>query len=218
MKIRTDWFCVLLGWSLLCSNSAKADYMDWTYTSTSSVPGLAVGALSPSGGASVSLTGYKNGSAGMSIPVIAYITSSSLDSAITFDPSTSKYTLSMNITDSATHDSGSLVFTGSVGGALSATTSTLTNSLTPSSSSLTLDGHVYTVTIPSVALAPPTSSQQDILAMVRVSDVTGGGIPTPPTANTPEPGSIVLACVGVTITSQMCLRRLRSDWRQPSRV
>jgi hypothetical protein len=163
----------------------------------------------------VSLTGFDNGSAGTSIPVIAYLTSTNLTSPITFDPATAQYTLGMTFTDNATHKSGSLTFTGSVGGALSATTSTLTNSLSPTPNSLTLDGHVYTVTMSSVALAPPTSPQQSILATVRVSDVN---TPAPPTANTPEPGSIVLACMGVTFSSQACLRRLRSDWRQPRRV
>jgi hypothetical protein len=192
--------------------------MNWSYTSTSSVPGLAVGALSPSGGASVSLAGFNNGSAATSIPILAYITSTSLTNPIAFDPSTAKYTLGITVTDNATHDSGTLTFNGSVGGALSATTSTLSNSFAPSSSSLTLDGHLYTVTIPSVALAPPTSPQQTIFATVRVSDGTGGGTPPTPTTNTPEPGGIALACMGITVHgSQALLRRLRSERRQPSR-
>jgi hypothetical protein len=217
MKKSMSWFCFLLGLSLLCGSSAKADYMNWSYTSTLSVPGLAVGALSPSGGATVSLTGFNNGSAGTSIPVIAYITSTSLTSPIAFDPSTAKYTLGITFTDNATHDSGTLSFTGAVGGTLSATTSTLSSSFAPSSSSLTLDGHVYSVTMPSVALAPPTSSQQSILATVRVSDVPGGGSPGQPTANTPEPGGIVLACMGITVRgAQAYLRRLRAERRQPA--
>lgn len=218
MKISISWFCLLLGLSVLCGNTAKADYMDWSYTSTSSVPGLSVAALSPTGGASMSLTGFNNGSAGTSIPVIAYITSTSLANPIAFDPATAKYTLGITFTDNTTHDSGTLTFTGSVGGTLSATTSTLSNSFAPSQNSLMLDGHVYTVTMPSVALVPPTSPQQSILAAVRVSDVTGGGTPPPPSANTPEPGGIVLAGLGITVTSsQAYVRRLLSARRQTCR-
>lgn len=219
MKKSMSWLCFSLGLSLLCGSSAKADYINWSYTSTSSVHGLAVGALSPSGGASVSLAGFNNGSAATSIPVLAYTTSTSLTDPIAFDPSTAKYRLGITFTDNATHDSGTLNFSGSVGGTLSATTSTLNNSIAPSSSSLTLDGHVYTVTIPSTVLAPPTSPQQTIYATVRVSDVSGdGGTPSTPTTNTPEPGGIALACMGITFHgSQALLRRLRSERRQPSR-
>jgi hypothetical protein len=164
----------------------------------------------------VSLTGFKNGSAGTSIPVIAYVTSTSLSNPIAFDPSTAKYTLGITFTDNASHDSGTLTFTGSVGGALSATTSTLSNSFSPSPSSLKLDGHIYTVTMSSVVMAPPTSTQQSILATVRVSDVTGDGTSSPPTANTPEPGGIVLACMGVTFSgSQAYLRRFLLERRRP---
>lgn len=217
MKKKMSWFCFLLGLSLLCGNSANADYMNWSYTSTSNVPGLAVAPLSPSGGASVSLTGFNNGSAAASIPVLAYLTSTSLPNPIAFDPSSAKYTLGITFTDNASHHSGTLNFTGSVGGALSATTSTLSNSFAHSSNSLTLGGHVYTVTLPSTALAPPTSPQQTILATVRVSGVTSDTA-VPPTANTPEPGGIVLACMGITYHgSQAILRRFRSERRQPSR-
>ncbi|HEY7311397.1 MAG TPA: hypothetical protein VH643_18695 [Gemmataceae bacterium] len=212
---------------LAVAGHGRADYMNWTYTSTPSVPGVSVGAQSPGGGAAVTLTDFKNGTAGTSIPVIAYVTQTASTSPITFDPSAAKYSLGVTITDNATHDSGTLTFAGAVGGTLSATTSTLTNSFAPSTNSLTLDGHVYTVTIPTTNLAAPTSPQQNIMATVSVSNVSGGGTPPPPSppppspppppptttpppsTNTPEPSSVVLACAAISLVGLASGRRLR---------
>ncbi|HWG42007.1 MAG TPA: hypothetical protein VN688_04415 [Gemmataceae bacterium] len=188
------------------ANPARADYLNWTYTSTPSVPGVTVGAQSASGGATVQLTDFNNAASGLSIPVIAYSTSTGSTTPLAFDPANSTYTLALKITDNTTHDTGTLTFNGSIGGNLSATASTLTNTLTSVSPSLTLDGHVYTVTIPSVALAPPTSPQQNIFATVSVSNVIPGGPPTGDPhgpSSTPEPASLVLgslgfSCLGLT--------------------
>lgn len=203
MKIRTIRLCFLVALSLLCCNPAHADYMNWSYTSTPSVPGVSVGSQSPGGGAAVTLTDFTNQAGGTSIPIIAYVTNTAVTSPLTFNPSSSTYTLKLAITDNATHDTGTMTFTGAVGGTLSATSSTLTNSFAPSPNSLTLDGHVYKVTLPPVALAPPTAPQQNIMATVSVSNASGGGVFTPqppppqvhpPTSSTPEPSSVILAC------------------------
>lgn len=209
MNIRNIRLPIFLSLSLFCVNTARADYLSWTYSTTPSVPGFSAGGSGSSGGV-VALTDYTNQAGGTSIPVIAYTTSSSSTSPVTFNSASSVYTMTLSITDNSTHDTGTLTFTGSVGGTLSATTSTLTNSFVPSPNTLTLDGHTYTVTIPSAALAPPTSKQQNILATVSVSDATGGGTPTPPTANTPEPSSIILACAGMVFLGAGGVRRLRS--------
>jgi hypothetical protein len=198
------------------ASQARADYMNWTYSSTPSVPGIAVNAQSPSGGATVQLTDFTNGSAGSSIPVIAYTTSTSSTSPITFDPSTSTYSLKLTFTDSTTHDSGTLTFSGAIGGTLSATNSTLVNTLSPSSSSLTLDGHVYTVSIPSTSLGAPTSPQQNILANVTVTNAptdpppVNNPPPPPPTTpggsiqGAPEPTSLVLGGLGWSLLGAGC--------------
>jgi hypothetical protein len=189
---------------------ARADYMNWSYSSDSSVPGITVDAKAPSGGAAVQLTDYTKQAGASSIPVLAYVTSTSLTTPINF-PQGSTYGLTLTITDNATHDSGTLTFTGTIAGALSATSSSLTNSFTSSTPpSLKLDGHIYTVSIPTTALADPTKPQQNILASVQVSDVTGGGTKVPtgggpegPSGGgpqgTPEPASLVLAGLGFSL-------------------
>ncbi len=166
--------------------------MNWSYTTTPSVPGIAVGASSPSGGATVSLTDFGSTAGGTSIPVIAYLTSSASTTPIVFNAQT--YTLTMHITDNGTHDTGALTFTGTINGSLSATTSTLVNSFsTPSP--LSLDGHLYHVSIASVPLAPPTSPQQNILAAVSVTNVVATVNPI----STPEPTSLVLGGLGFSL-------------------
>jgi hypothetical protein len=216
MQNRTIQPCFLIALAVLCGNTARADYLNWTYTSNPNVPGISTGASSPNGGALVTLTNFSTPQAGaVSIPVIAYVTATSSTTPINFGPSTnspSTYSLAMTITDGTTHDSGTLNFTGSLAGPLTATTSGVVNTLTPvSSNSLTLDGHSYTVTIPQVTLAPPTSPQRDIMATVKVSTVTGGtggNTPAPPpTTSTPEPGSIILACLGIALMGTSGVRR-----------
>jgi hypothetical protein len=224
MQIRTIQPCFLLALALLCGNSAKADYLNWSYSTEPSVAGVSAGGAGGSSGGTVQLTEFTNQAGGTSIPVIAYTTASASTSPVTFNPSSSTYSLAMTITDNSTHDSGSLTFTGAVGGTLSATTSTLNNSFVPSPNSLTLDGHKYTVTIPSLALASPTSPQQNILASVSVSNVTEPPVVVPravhpfvapqtfavvstPTTSTPEPGSIILACLGIAFMGTSGVRR-----------
>jgi hypothetical protein len=182
---------------VVAASHVRADYLNWSYTSDPNVPGVAAGGAGSLSSA-VALTDFTNKPGGTSIPVIAYVTASSSASLATFNPKSSTYTLALTITDNATHDSGTLTFTGSVGGTLSATSSTLTNSFSnPTPPALTLDGHVYNVTIPAAALAPPTSPQQNIFATVHVSDVTGnggGGVP-----GVPEPAGLVLGGLGISL-------------------
>lgn len=198
---------VLLVLLASAANPVRADYLNWTYTADANTPGLSVGALSPSGGATIALTDFNNPQpGGSSIPVQAYVTSTSNTTPINF--SNSAFSLALKITDGTTNDSGTLNFNGSVSGSLSSTTSSLIASFTPvTSNSLTLDGHTYTVTIPSVTLAPPTSPQQDIRALVSVASASGGGntgggtTPPPPPPNvgsTPEPTSLLLSSLGLS--------------------
>ncbi len=203
------------------ASSAQADYLNWSYTADPNVPGIAVKATSPTGGATVALTDFNNPQAGAGkIPIIAYVTSTSATTPVTFGPSVNSpatYSLALKITDSTTHDSGTLNFTGSIAGSLTATTSSLVNTLTPvTSNSLTLDGHTYTVTIPTATLAAPTSPQQDIFATISVSNATtgggnpgggnpgGGGHTGPGVQGVPEPGCLLLASLGCSCLGAGC--------------
>ena len=70
MQNRTIQPCFLIALAVLCGNTARADYLNWTYTSNPNVPGISAGALSPNGGALVTLTNFSTPQAGaLSIPV-----------------------------------------------------------------------------------------------------------------------------------------------------
>ncbi len=224
---------------VVAASPVHADYLNWTYTADPNVPGIAVNAASPTGGASVTLTDFNNPQAGATkIPVIAYITSTSSTTPIAFSPSSdvpTSYNLAVHITDSTTHDTGTVNFTGSIAGSLTTTTSSLVNTLTPvTSNSLTLDGHTYTVTIPSVTLASPTSPQQDIMATITVANATpstpgGGGNPgggnsgghggsgSGPGAFTgggvPEPSCLFLGSLGFSLVGLRCWWKRRAAVR-----
>lgn len=172
--------------TVLAASSARADFMNWSYSTSAVPPGFAVTGANNNGGGAVQLTPFSNVSGASTISVLAYATSATVP--VTFDPAKSTYTLTMTITDSTTQDKGSLSFTGSIGGGLTPTSSTLTNTYSATQKSLTLDGHVYTVTLPaSMALSGPLTPQQNITASVSVSNAV---------ASAPEPASLLLGGLG----------------------
>jgi hypothetical protein len=167
----------------------RADYLNWSYSTSTVPPGFSATGAGGGGGA-VQLTPFTSGVSGTSIPILAFVTSAG--TPVTFNAQNSTYTLTMTITDKTTNDSGSLTFHGSIGGSLTPTSSTLTNTFTTTQESLTLDGHVYTVTLPpSVGLADPTKPQQSLVATVSV----GTGV----IASAPEPASLVLSGLGFSL-------------------
>jgi hypothetical protein len=179
-------------------SQVRSDFLNWSYTSTPTVPGIAINASSPTGGAIVTLTDV-SGAGATSIPVIAYETQSASTTPLNFNNST--YNLALKITDNNSV-SGTLNFTGFLNGALTATTSSVVASFAAvASDSITFGGHTYTVTIPSVSLVSPTVQQENIVASVSVTDASSGGgnppPPPPPPHGTPEPTSLLLGCLGV---------------------
>jgi len=200
---------VLFGTALLvllaaAASQVRAD-LSWTYTASPNVPGIAVNNSSPTGGASVSLVDYnKSQPGGASIPVIAYVTATSNTTPVIFGPSSDSpttFNLALKITDS-NGDSGTLNFTGSLAGALTATTSSVVASFAPvTSNSISFDGQTYTVSIAPQTLAPPTSPQQNIMASVSVTNGSGSGGTS---HGTPEPTSLLLGSLGFSCFGVGC--------------
>lgn len=194
----------------LTSGQARADYLNWTYSTTTNPPVVASGEKLPTGGGAVQLTGYSSQAGGLSIPVIGYDTLTSVP--INFD---SHYSMTMTITDGTTHHSGMLTFNAAIKGDLTPTASSLVNTF-DSPQSLTLDGHIYTVSIPRTNLAAPPSPQQDILASIHVSQATGhegdGGTDV---RGVPEPDSLMLTGLGLSsVGVRYCWNRMRRFVRQ----
>jgi hypothetical protein len=173
----------------LATSQTHADYMNWSYSTSTVPPGFSVTGDN-NGSGSVQITPFGNTAGGNSISAIAFVMSAS--GPVTFNAQNATYTLTMHITDNTTHDSGNLTFTGSIAGGLSPTSSSLTNTFANPTQSLTLDGHVYTVSLPpSLALVDPTKPQQSLMGTVSVSNG--------PIAGVPEPATLVLGGLGFSL-------------------
>jgi len=204
----------LSGLILTAAGQVRADYLNWTYTTSSNVSGVSVNSLSPNGGATVSLTSFTNPQPGGTlIPVEAYVTSASAPA--NFGPTTnqpSTFSLALKITD-GNGASGTLNFTGSLAGELTPTSSSVVASFTPTTSnSIIFDGHTYTATIFPQTLVPPNDGpmQHYIMASIAVTNASGSGGTPPPTGggggvnSTPEPTSLLLSSLGFSCLGFRC--------------
>src|SRR5262249_12872852 len=130
------FFAVLTVSSMIAAGQARAD---WSYSTSAVPPGFAVNTPGNNGGGAGQLTAYKDVAGSSSINVLAYQTTAT--APVTFNAASSTYTLSMIITDNTTHDTGTLTFTGSISGGLDPNNSTLVNTFSNPTQSLTLDGN-----------------------------------------------------------------------------
>ena len=198
--------------SLVVASPARADYMNWSYSAVSSPPVIT------SGTGSIQLTGVSNGTAGSSIQLLGIQDSSSATTTAP-DAYKSNFNVALTVTDNKTHDSGTLNLAGTLAGSLNANGSSVTASFA-GPSSLTLDGHQYTVSVPSLQLLS-NAPQQSLMASIQVSGAAQGGgsgggghhhapppvpavntpppVSTPPAANTPEPTGLVLGGLGLSL-------------------
>jgi hypothetical protein len=116
--------------------------------------------------------------------------------------SNGNYTLTLTLTDDASHAQGKFTFTGQLAGTLSsasaAVTNTFTSALTPPPQQL--GGNLYAVTIgPYTAPGPPTSA--NLGAIAAHVDVK---------AMSPEPSSLVLGALGAAFVGMLSW----SQWRR----
>jgi hypothetical protein len=123
----------------------------------------------------------------------------------------SPYSLILDLTDTASHQSGMVTFNGVFNGTLSTTSANIKNSfLSPLTQHLDLGGHLYTVTIgPYAAPGIPDATQSgSISAHLSVQpDSSTGGTPPPPTHGAPEPSTWVLATMGLAMLALVAWRR-----------
>lgn len=183
--------------ALTLAGQARADLLNWSYSTSTNPPVVTAGT------GTVQITGVTNGMGGSAIPLLA-LQDSSAATSTSPDVYHSTYALTVTVTDNTTHDSGTLLLKGALQGKLTATSSSVANTIT-GPMSLTLDGHVYTVSIPSLVLSAPGTPQQTLTATVTVSNVPPGG-----GSQTPEPTSLLLGGLGLGCAGIGCgWKRLR---------
>jgi hypothetical protein len=195
---------------VVTASHARADFLDWGFHwSISASHGII-----PSGTGSVAVAVAPDGTGGSIIPA-ANVTTTSAATSASPDVYKAPYTLTLTLTDNPSHTSGSLTFAGLISGNLTATSSTLTNTFqnsaaNPLTQSVTLGGHVYSVTIdPTIANLPiPGSASPALLdAIVKVTNAgTGGGTGSGGGGGhgTPEPTSLVLGGLGFSFFGVGC--------------
>jgi hypothetical protein len=191
---------------------ARAEMISWGYSTTLGGPGataqtattpLNISADAPATG-TVQLSGESNPSLSTT-PVgtdfnpisIKILNASAGTNNLTTNGA---YTLFVNLTDTASMASGTVMFTGKLGGSFTATSAaSITNTLNdPSTQSIRLGDHLYTVTIGGyVPPSPPGALTSGVIGgHISVSDV-------------PEPTSLVLGGLGVLGTFLGLRRRNR---------
>ncbi len=174
---------------------ARADFVSWSYNWTPS--STAIYADNPTMG-KIALSNEPGGTAIGD----TYVVATNLKTASTADPSTpatftnASYGLTMTIVDNASGKTGNVSFNGAFNGTLSSQNAIITNSFVgPTTQSVQLGDHLYTVTIgPFAPPGPPSANiagSISALANVTVQQV-------------PEPSTLVL--------SGLCLSVFGAGW------
>jgi hypothetical protein len=205
---------ILVG--LAIGGSARADYMNWSYHWA-----LSDGPTFASGFSNIAFALHPGGSTGASTIPVGNFSSNSV--ATSPDAFHATYGLALTITDNATHDSGKLTFHGLLSGTLTANGSSATNVFSDPSQNLTLDGRIYHVGLDSVTgVTGPADGIASIDANVSVTPPSGsvsnsntGSAQTtssqqansPSAATAPEPSTLLLAGLGLTLCGVPCWRR-----------
>ena len=204
---------------LLVGGAARADYMNWSYHwSISPAPVLA------SGTGTVSQALGQPGKGATRI-LAAAVTTSSDASAKNPDRYNKTFSLTLHLMDRATHQSGSLTFSGTILGTLTANSAHLTETFRTPIEYLRLGRHIYEVQLPRylTLMSPGSLVVPTYYAAVRVFNVApppkvpprvmaasvmmASIASVPASASTPEPSSLVLGGLGVVLLAWSALWR-----------
>jgi hypothetical protein len=183
-----------LAWVLL-AGAARADLVPWAYNWTPNSAAV----LSDNGQSKITLTNEPTGSAVGTSDIVA----TNLKVVSSADPNTpdtftaKAYSLNLALTDTNSHTTGTLTFSGVFNGTVSAESSHITTAFNaPTTKSIVLGGNTYTVTFgPFTPPGPPSASNAGSIsatALVSVTNGSGGG-----TNNSPEPATLTLAGLGL---------------------
>jgi hypothetical protein len=188
--------------------------MDWSYNW-----GIGPRPVLASGTGTVAFALYRGG---MGAPLLraAAVTTSSAAPPQRPDQFATSFKLTLHLRDIPSHQSGDLVFRGTITGTLTASSSHLVEKFALASEHITLGGHQYDVTLlPSsfMLLRPGAPVVPQIDAVVRVYDarlpiafpLDDATIRDASVSSTPEPSALVLAGWGAVLLVGVCVWRCR---------
>jgi hypothetical protein len=207
-------YLVGVAFAVFSATSAHADFINWTYSWTHT-PTVIAADTGGTGG--VTLTNHQGGTGSGNSDVVATdITTFSSATVNAPDHFTNRnYSLILDLTDTASHQSGMLTFNGALNGTLSVTSANIKNTfLGPLTQHLNLGGNLYTITIgPYAAPGIPDATQTgsisahvSVLPESSVGGASGGGSP-PPSHGAPEPSTLLLAGLGLSALAFVGWRR-----------
>jgi MYXO-CTERM domain-containing protein len=201
---RSLLFATALAWAVSAS-AARAGLASWTYNWEPNAP--AVFADNVAGGGKITLTDEPLGSAvGTSDIVATNLKVFSNADPLHPDTLTHKgYILTLVLTDTASHQSGSVKFSGEFNGTISSASSNITNTYTSSiTATLVLGQNSYTVTMGKYTPpSPPGATNFGSISANTVVTVT------PLHGGSPEPPTVVLAGLGLVVLGGAAWRRRR---------
>jgi len=180
--------------ALCAASTARADMIGFSYSwqalpSTVIPGGSGSVLLAPADGAQ---TSAELGGAATFIPGAEVRTTSSATSPP--DTFNTPFHMKLTLTDTLSGASDFLVFDGTISGTLTTTTSTLTSTFdNPATKFLPLGGRVYSVTISPLLVSLPSPGPNAALIDARVQVSNAPSNPGPPTQETPEPATLLLA-------------------------
>ncbi|HXG08152.1 MAG TPA: PEP-CTERM sorting domain-containing protein [Gemmataceae bacterium] len=207
-------FTASLASLLLAWTDARAAFVHWSYN-WSRVPADVVSA-DAFGTSRISLTDEPLGRATNSSDIVAtnIRTSSTAPRATPNNFLDAAYTLTLRLTDDASGETGTLSFSGVFNGTLSSSSADISTTITsPLTQSLTLGGNEYIVTMDAYSPpGPPGINNAGSLSAhveVRPAQDSGGGEPPPPN-DTPEPSTVVLSGLGLSLFGAVGWRRWKA--------
>jgi hypothetical protein len=193
---------------LALATPVRADFISWSYTTS---PTLSLPADSPGTG-SVAMIGASGSPMGGSEIVVANL--KTISTASTSAPDNmitgGGYQVDVSLTDSLSHQSGTLTFLGKLTGMFSSGGAGLSNAFLSGTQSITLGGNVYAVTLDAfLPPGPPSSTRSGAIgAVVSVNGDIPGGNPGPSSIS-PEPSSLLLCGLGAVSCALAGWRRRR---------
>jgi hypothetical protein len=207
-RLKSHLFASVVAVLMVLGSQARADNINWHYNWT---PGsLNVNSDAGPGGGFLTFTNEPQaaaiGSSDIVVTNIRTVSTAPLSNPDTFTTA-GAYTLSLQITDDASGQTGSLTFSGKLGGSFSANNAAVMNKFTGQiTQQLFLGGNTYTATIGPYAMpGPPTATNAgSISAHV---DVSGINITA---KDNPEPSSMALSLFGLTTVGAGWWRKRRA--------